>query len=56
MCNRECRTCDNCGELYWNSDIVYDKKNHDYRCEHCHSDNDDRQERMQEFFSSLLPF
>ena len=54
--NRECRTCDNCGELYYNNDIVYDKRNHDYRCEHCHSDNDDTAERMREYQDSQLPF
>lgn len=54
--NRECKTCDCCSELYYNNDIMYDKKHHEYRCEHCHSDNDDRQEREREFFSSQLPF
>lgn len=54
--NRECHSCDCCGELYWNSEIAYDKKNHDYRCEHCHSDNDERAERMRELMNSSLPF
>ena len=54
--DRECRECDNCGELYWNNEISYDKKNHDYRCEHCHSDQQELAERMHEFINATLPF
>ena len=54
--DRECRECDNCGELYWNNEISYDKKNHDYRCEHCHSDQQELAERMREFINATLPF
>lgn len=52
----ECRECDNCGELYWNNEISYDKKNHDYRCEHCHSEQQELAERMHEFINATLPF
>ena len=54
--DRECRECDNCGELYWNNEISYDKKNHDYRCEHCHSEQQELAERMREFINATLPF
>ena len=54
--DHECRECDNCGELYWNNEISYDKKNHDYRCEHCHSDQQELAERMHEFINATLPF
>lgn len=53
--DRECRECDNCGELYWNNEISYDKKNHDYRCEHCHSEQQELEERMREFIAATLP-
>ena len=34
----ECKHCDCCGELYYNSDIRYDRENEEYRCPSCHSD------------------
>jgi hypothetical protein len=40
----ECQTCDHCGDLYYKSEITYDRRNEDYRCHYCHSDRDKEDE------------
>lgn len=51
----ECRTCDNCGELYYKSEIHYDRINEDYRCHHCHSDRSKEQEELRnDYWSSVF--
>lgn len=50
----ECSYCEGCGELYWKNEITYDKRSHEYRCEHCHSENQELLERMREFIESRL--
>ncbi len=54
--DNECTSCDCCGDLYYNRDIKYDRAHEDYRCHHCHSEHNDRRERISEWILDSLPF